>query len=456
LDALLERLENGAFEHRLKLAIGRSADYDEVIFEGRNYFGFQVRILQLAREACREPSLMTDAAWEVLGDKQALNRHDFARFLGEHDEERQHFPKLLARAGTWPWSNLLAAYLSGATESAASWVEDALDKMFLSPTVPKSALLIAICAIGPTKTNRSRLKKMLSAGSLTAGEVANAFSVGRWLDDLPVDEVRDVLTFILSEQHQEMAMLRVTSLYLHHERPLPRELFDIVKSALMAPIRAHTREAYDLDQVATGLARTDLETGLELLREVVHRLSDVKGGSWWSGWNPFEAYGTRDFWEYLRKQSPQRAYGILGEWNVKSSGPERMQIGNERHLLDLPSHQRVLLDHARANRNAAYIFATCAHSGQPGFFPFAYGLVEIYANDDGVVEALNSALIQTSGFGYEYDWHTSASQTVQAELDGSELSPAARRWLESLHALLVRRRAESRRNFGPSEPSFLD
>jgi len=80
LDALLERLEHGAFDHRLRLAVGRTVSYDEVIFEGREYYGFQVRILQLARETCRDPSLMTDAAYMVLGDKEALNRHEFAIF----------------------------------------------------------------------------------------------------------------------------------------------------------------------------------------------------------------------------------------------------------------------------------------------------------------------------------------------------------------------------------------
>jgi hypothetical protein len=111
---------------------------------------------------------------------------------------------------------------------------------------------------------------------------------------------------------------------------------------------------------------------------------------------------------------------------------------------------------ARANRDAAYIFAKCTRSAQPGFFPFAYELVEIYPNDNGVISALNSALIPTSGWGYEYDWLTKASETVQAELKVAGLSPAAQRWLESLREIILVRHSESRRDFGSSEPSFLD
>jgi len=456
LDVLLARLETGAFDHRLRLAVGRSSDYGDVVFEDQKLYEYQVPILQLAREACREPSVMTDSAWNVLGDKEALNRHEFAVFLGDHDEQHLHFSQLLVRAVGWPWANLLAAYLSAATKTNSQWVEQTLDEMLVSPATSKGAVLIAICAIGPTEANRSRLKQMLLARSVSQDEVANAFSVGRWLDNLPVEEVRHVLEFILSEPDRESAMMRVTSLYLHHKKPLPRGLFAVVIPALKTPFPAHTRETYDIDQVATALARTDLDAGLEILLESVQWLSDVKSGGWMTGWNPVESYGTRDFWEFLRTEAPQRAYGILGEWNIKSPGPERMHIGNGRHLLDLQSHQEVILELAKANRNAACIFVRCAHRAQPDFFQFAYRLVEFYSNDEGVVSALNSALVQTSGFGYEYDWHTSAIQTVQTELDGPELSPAARSWLERLHAFLLQKRAESRRDFGSSEPSFLE
>jgi hypothetical protein len=173
------------------------------------------------------------------------------------------------------------------------------------------------------------------------------------------------------------------------------------------------------------------------------------------GWNPFESYGTRDFWEYLRAQSPQRAYEILGGWNIASPGPD-VRDHAQRYLLDLPVHQEILVDIARANRNAAYIFAKCAQAAQPGFFAFAYELVEIYPSDNGVTGALNSALIPTSEWGYKYDWLTRASETVQTELKVSGASPAARRWLESLHDIILMRRSESRRDFGSSEPSFLD
>ncbi len=455
LDALLTRLENGTFDHRLRLAIGRTFEHGDVVFEDRKLYQYQVRILQLAREACREPQIMSNATWELLSDKEALNRGDFAFFLGENDEQHQHFQAMLARAVDFQWSRLLGIYLSGAMKSMASWVEATLDEMLISPTAPKSSLLIAICGIGPTEGNRARLKQLLLNHSVSADEVANAFSYGRWLDGLPIEEVRDVLKFILSEPDHEVALLNVSSLYLHHQKPLPRELFDIVRPVLNAPIHARMNSTYELDQVATGLARTDLEAGLELLREAIRRLSDAKSRVWWMGWNPFESYGTRDFWEYLRTQSPQCAYEILGAWDVKSPGPD-LQDHGQRYLLDLSAHQSVLVNIARTNRNAACIFAKCMPSVQPGFFQFAYELIEIYPDDNGVVGALNSALIPTSGWGYEYDWLTKASETVQAELKVTSLSPAARGWLESLQEVILMRRSESRRDFGSSEPSFLD
>jgi hypothetical protein len=297
LDALLTRVENGTFDHRLRLAIARSFDHDELVVEDRKLYQYQVRILQLAREACREPQMMTNATWELLGEKGALNSGDFAVFLGESDDKHHHFSALLARAVDWQWSRLLGLYLSGAMKSRPSWVEAKLDEMIALPGTSKNAVLTAIRLIGPTENNRSRLKQLLRDHAVSSDEVANAFSFGRWLDGLPIEEVRDVLKFILSEPNHEVAMLNVTSLYLHHQKPLPRELFDIVTPVLNAPIHARMRSTYELDQVARGVARSDLEAGFELLRQAIRRLSDVKSRVSWMGWNPFESYGTRDFWE---------------------------------------------------------------------------------------------------------------------------------------------------------------
>jgi hypothetical protein len=456
LDTLLLRLEQGPFDHRLRLAIGRTYDHDEAVFDDRKLYQYQVRILQLAREACREPHLMTNGTWGLLGEKGSLNGGDFALFLGECDETHSHFPVLLARAVDWQWARLLGLYLAGAMKSGSLWVDTALDEMLACPSAPKNGLLTALRVIGPTETNRLRLKQLLRDHAVSADDVANAFSSGRWLDGLPVEEVRDVLNFILSEPDHELAMINVASLYLHHHRPLPRELFDTVVPVLNGSTHARMRSTYECDQVATGLAMTDLEAGLQLLREGIRRLSDAKSKMmWWTGWNPFERYGTRDFWEYLRTQSPERAYKILGERSVAAPGPD-LQDHGKRYLLDLASHQQILVDIALSDRNAARIFAQCIPSAQPGFFPFAYQLVEMYPNDEAVIGALNSALIQTSGFGYEYDWLTEASDTLDAQRKMSGLSGAAQRWLESLQEIVLARRSGARRDFGPSEPSFLD
>ena len=455
LDALLVRLEEGPFDHRLRLAIGRTFDHDEIAFEDRKVREYQVRILKLAREACREPQAMIDATWALLGEREALNAGDFAFFLGEADDQRHHYPVLFARALDWQWSRLLGLYLLGAAKSMASWVEARLDEMLTSAGASKSALLTAVRLIGPTETNRSRLSQLLRDRSVSADEVAQAFSSGRWLDGLPTEEVRDVLGFILSKPEHEPAMLRVTSLYLHHHRPLPRGLFDIVIPVLNAPIHPRMSSSYELDQVAMGVAVTDLEAGFDLLREAIRRLSEVKGRSFWMGWNPFERYGTRDFWEYLRTQSPQRAYSVLGEWNVASPSPDERDH-TQRYLLDLAAHRDILSSIARTNRNAACIFARCVPSAQPGFFQFAYELVKMYPGDEGIIEALNSALIQISGFGYEYDWLSKATENLQVELKSPALSEAARRWLESVQDHILGRRSQCRRHSGPSEPSFLD
>jgi hypothetical protein len=455
LDVLLARLVKGTFDHRLRFAIGRSSDYDEVIVDGRKLHEYQARILELAREICRDPRALNEATWDLLRIKESVHRGDFAFHLGESDHDHQFWPQLLARGADWPWPNLIGFYLAGANTTMAPWVQTTLDEMLISPTAPKNAVLVAICAIGPTSENRLRLRQMLLDRAVSVDEVARSFSSGRWLKGLPPEEVRDVLEFILSEPGREASMLDVACLYLHHEIPLPRELFDIAKRVLREPVRRNNTASYELDQVASALARTDLDEGFKLLEEVMQSLAKTSPGFWRIGWDPFEDYSTQDFWKYLRTQSPSRAYKLLGEWKRASNWPHLRGRG-DKHLLDLSAHYEVLTEIARTSRDASRTFAECLHLKQPRFFDFAYTLVELHPNDSRVAGELNAAFISQSGSGYEFDRLTSTLQTVQSELQGAKLSAVARSWLESLRDQILARRSDAVRDSGASEPIFFD
>ncbi len=456
LDDLLTRLVGGVFEHRFRIALGHPYDHNEVSFEGRKLHGFQVHLLQLAREACQELSLMTDAAWaRMTGIKENYGASQFISFLGENDKTYLHFPAVYARAVDWQGGQFLGLYLRGVASHSSEWVEMILDDLVASSTAPKLAALLSVRAADPTPANRLRLKTLLSGQTVSAREVATAFSGGRWLDDLPHEEVLEVFEFITATPGQERDLLGVGSLYLYGGKPLPRILFPVIERALFASASPHARDAFECDQVAAGLARADLDAGFKLLRKAIQQLSNRSEWDWREFWNPFEFPGTHDFWDYLRAQDPDRAYNHLGEWNPSSHWPD-LRGHRDGYLLDLAAHQTILLSIARGSVVAAQVFARCLQPTQPNFFEFVYSLLDVHANAPQMVASLNAALTSHSGFGSEFDHLASVDDLAKAQLKRPELSPATLRWLDALCQIVKMRQEQSHDYFRSTEPPLWD
>jgi hypothetical protein len=93
------------------------------------------------------------------------------------------------------------------------------------------------------------------------------------------------------------------SLYLHLNKPLPHELIPLGERTLQE-IDITRSESYHCNQIAIGIAKTDLEKGFDLLGKRVAVLNKADWREWTGGWNPFDTYGGHEFWDYLRSQNP--------------------------------------------------------------------------------------------------------------------------------------------------------
>ena len=455
LDALLIRLVGGVFEHRLKIALVHSSNFEEVEVEGRKLYGYQAEILKLAREVCANTVFMDDNAWTVLDTKGAIHAGDFVFHLGEEDKQQRHFSAMLTRAVDWRTSYRLGYYLRGNPKHADRWLKMILGDLNVS-TPPTFPLVPALWAIGPTPTARECLRVLLKEKLVKPTEVALAFSSGRWLDDLPVTEVLAVLEFIVSEPEQEGNLLGVVALYLHHQKPLPRELFPVIRSALIATFNSGTRDDYNYNQAAAGLARTDLEEGLRIFTETTAYLSGQAHDFWHSGWNPLGGYGSHDFWDYLRETAPERAYQLLG--GLRSLVRLRITRGSgERCPLDLAKRRSVLLSIAREDEASACVFAACLLPTTLEFYPFAAELIEQHPSSTALRSALNETLLPHGGFGTMYDQFSAVGASVQSELGNCNLSLPVRNWLQGLLEFIERRKQEELpRHMSLSEPNFLE
>ena len=453
IDGWIGQLMSGPFIGRLRLATGRNFEFEKITFENREIYEFELRVITLAREAAAEPALMTDAAWDLLVVDGSQNTYEFARELGAADREHRHYAALWDRAETWQWARLLSAYLHGAQQSDAAWAEAQLAGMPLSRGESNLAALLSLVSIGPTPANRIRLQALLVQRAVRPRDVATTFSAGRWLETLPSSEVRAIFEYIESGADNTLWLVDVIALYLFSDKALPRDLFPVAHRALAAVGNGRSGNVHDANQVAIGIARTDIEAGLELLRDAVVRLSDAQPWTY-QGWNPFHSYESRDFWEFVREREPHHAYAILGNFRRPHRWPDFRGHG-DRHLLDLEKHTELLLAITAGDENAAHVFADCVVSTQHGFFPFAIALVEQHPDDSELQAGLSSAITERTGFGSCFNHLGEAHATVERQLESPDLSHAAKKWLESLGQFINDRRQEERR-YLDSEPPFWD
>ena len=452
VDDWIARVMGGPFRDRLKLALGPTFDHEEVEFEGRKLYTPELRVIHLAREAITNPSLM-DGGWESLVGDRTANAIDFVRELGRRDSARQFYGEFSERADTWPWACLLGMYLAGAQEIDPEWVDGRLSEMPVSRGGSNLAALLAYQQTGFGEKNR-RLQALLNARAVKPEDVAIAFSYGRWLEKLPVDEVRQIFEYIESDPKLTIRLAEVMSLYLSPRKPLLAELIPVAQRTLTAAQNfsdRHGNQGYHCDQIAIGIAKTDINTGFAVMEDVLHRLSSSTRLSFYGGWHPLDWPGSRDFWLFLRVQDAERLYKILGKLDRTRHWPDFRHHQNT-YVLDLENHGKLLLDLARNDAAAAEVFADCVVFSQPGFTDFVFSLLEIYPDAPKIHAGLRSAIVEETGFGSANRHLGEAEQFVETIQRRSDLSEVVRRWLESLTQSIKERRKEEQRLFGDDPP----
>jgi hypothetical protein len=449
LDNWIEKLTTGPFRDRLKLALGPTFDHEEVEFEGRKLYTPDVRVIKLAREAIAKPREM-DGVWELLVGDRTTNVYEFVRELGRRDALHQFHSEFLCRADTWQWAQLLGTYLSGAKEADPQWVEAQLAAMPLVRGESNLAALLAYRQTGFAAGNQSRLRALLRHRSVKPEHLAFAFSHGRWLEQLPPDQVRDVLEYIESGETITAQLAEVISLYLHPKKPLSNELFAIARRTLVAAQQVSDGRgnlAFHCDQIALGIAKSDLEEGFLLLVELLRTTQNEQAPMYYRGWSLLDKYAPRDFIKYLRDKAAERFYTILGKLDRRKEWPD-LRGNRAGPLLDLEVHSNLLLQLAAGNAATAEVFADCLISSQPGFLAFVSKLLEVHPWAPRIHSSLALAVVERTGFGSAPDHLREAEEFLRDTLKEPDVSEVIRRWLDSVRTTIDDRRAEQQRLFG--------
>src|SRR5439155_10480074 len=138
---------------------------------------------------------------------------EFISELGRRDIDRKHYKPLFEQADTWSWAQLLGGYLSGAQDVDPVWVENQLSELPVFRGDSNVAALLAIQRTGLNEKNRERLQELLKAKSIKPEDIARAFSIGRWLESLPPNEVLQIFEYIEAEPKIAPWLADVISLY---------------------------------------------------------------------------------------------------------------------------------------------------------------------------------------------------------------------------------------------------
>jgi hypothetical protein len=93
---------------------------------------------------------------------------------------------------------------------------------------------------------------------------------------------------------------------------------------------------------------------------------------------------------------------------------------------------------------------------QPGFFEFAYELIELYPRDERAILASIPPVLDQPGFASGFEYLDLALDLINSELKRQAAPAAARPWLESLPKALAQRKSEELKHFPSSEPPFWE
>lgn len=429
LDGLRRRFDDGPFELRLKIALGRAYAHDwESTPDGKRVYGYQRRCQTLADEAVRNPELMTDAVWNLLRDHESYNAITFLCALGTVDRDATFLSRIEDGIDDERGGQHYGLYLSGIREHNPELVESRLDELVKLPDLPKNKILSGIEITGPTPGNRRRLLHLIEEESVEPFAVARMFTGGRWLQGLPALEVRRILEFISTgDSEWPKWVVDVLSVYLHPDKPLPAELFPIAEQALREVKMIDDHVEWNCERVAIGIALTDLDKAFQILADQIAKMKHSDATRQLrQNWVAFDPHGSNDFWNMLRTASPDRAYRGLLELRGKDV---RGEIGL---VLDLERHREILLKIAQESESNAVFLCKLISGVQEGFFLFAYGIMQLFPNDASVQSNLTSVAIYSLGYGIGDGDYSQLLKKIAVETENASTPKQFLPWLDNL------------------------
>ena len=384
IGVLANRLDHGPFIVRVRLArVWAVGGTESVLDESGNPMErLDWWCRELARDVVANNELATPEAWELLTDEGGRHLHRFLGSLGEFDRESLFRARLEANIGSPTGDRNFAIYFHGVRQRDRVFVDQQLLEMEGNQSFPRSTLLAMIQMMGPTPEMRALLFRLIDNRSVRPAEVAAAFQYSAWLKDLPGSEVRSILEFILTGENLGGIAAYILQNHVRLVDGLPPELIEVAQEALQGNYEHDDMLEFAWGRLAIALANTDLERGFAILDRRIAQLTGTDAPDGQRPFTPFRPQGTYDLWTHLRDAAPERAYRklfqlrpLLGRSDFSAS-------------LDLVKHRTDLLKVAADSEEMAAFLARFVAESLPGFFDFAFGLLDLFPASTTVQDQL--------------------------------------------------------------------
>ncbi len=438
VEQLRLELETASFATRLKRWAGKPAysDYRDGFMSGTSP-RFETELVRLANEAARDPSLLNAELVEWLLSPLAQRSEVFFFFLGERDE-RQIFRKQMEIVGQQPeGARVFSAYWDGWAKRDQKAAEERLEELASSKTVTGDAIVQATAKLGVDQTAVDRMKTQIQTGRVDPQHAGWIILAHRWLEKLTEEPFEQLLQVIAGEAFEHAAtVIDMLSNWIYLDRPLQGSLADFAWRCLeQDPPSKAPADPWDFDLLAAKLAQDDPERGFDLLEKLV--LKDERNIN--SHWDPLDGHGDHQFWNALHTKDRKRLIGLLLD-AARTDALRQFHISwRLRGLLDQEGDKELLLAFAE-NVEDARIIADWTTSAKPGFWPIAFGLVQIHPHDATVLSNLTAGLEQqgTWVYGSISQLYRERKQEVEQILQEPSTPPEVRTWLREVISRLER------------------
>lgn len=436
LDHMMARIDRGPIAIRLNIWIDRHPSFGWKQIPGTDRHRYEAELDRLAAEVAADPKVFTPKMAALLVSNRSAHGADFAQRLGQADRAKLFWSRFAALQNHLGGAWIFGSYCDGVSGHDAAWVEQTLDR-----AMPKAGanMLMVLKKLGPTPANRQRLLKLVKSKRVSPAELARMFQNGRWLGEIPVGEVQTLLAYIAKDRAPDTTyeFLQAFTLYLHQKTKLPRPLLPLADTILSRRVQHQHDTEYDCDHLAAFVLETSPSAGLRLFKRLLQSAGSPKGKD--HGWNPVSGLnGSMSFYDKVRAKWPVVAYTTLFQYLASKNRAD--VLDHESTVFDLEHHTDTLLRLTKKDPVRALTIARHVRSGQIGFWPLVYLLLEQYPNDTPVRHTLASKFTDDMPWGYlDGEVIDARIQAINRELANTTVPSHGRAFLEQVKAELAKR-----------------